>query len=581
MSYLEKLKAAKSLKDVAGLLGFTPSGLGYILYKVPNSAKYTAFEIPKRSGGKRQIKAPIPMLSLLQRRLANLLYDCLSEIEKDNPTRRSLAHGFERSRSIVTNASLHKRRRYVLNLDLEDFFPSINFGRVRGFFIKDQYFGLNEAVATIVAQIACHDNELPQGSPCSPVISNLVGHLLDTRLVRLASAHKCTYSRYADDLTFSTNQKGFPLALAVPAPHLSSGWELGAPLKDKIERSGFEINYKKTRMQCRGSRQVATGLLVNEKVNIRPEYWRTARAMCHSLFTSGSYHRVVAATLLGDKLGDPPTSVPCSDLSTLEGILSHIHQVKDYSDRRLNVEKKRKPLASRLLYAKFLFFKNFVALESPLILPEGKTDSIYLRAAIQKSPAYHPELGAFAGKRFKSAIRFMNYSRTVHDVMQIGGGAGDIKHLIIRYCDMVRRFKYAPLAHPVIILIDNDGGAKDIFSVINSNGWAKISHASTHDFYHLGANLYLIKTPEIGASYQSKIEDLFDSTLLNTILDGKTFDPEKEHGAAGKYGKVVFAERVVKPGIDKIDFSKFSDLLGRIVAALRHHYAKPASAAVA
>jgi hypothetical protein len=81
---------------------------------------------------------------------------------------------------------------------------------VRGFFVKDRNFALQEKVATVIAQITCHDNELPQGSPCLPVISNLVGHLLDTRLARFAKFHKCTYSRYADDITFSTNRKEYP-----------------------------------------------------------------------------------------------------------------------------------------------------------------------------------------------------------------------------------------------------------------------------------------------------------------------------------------------------------------------------------
>lgn len=122
MSQLNKLREAKTRDDVAQLLGFTPSGLSYVLYKLPTGQKYKGFEIPKRGGGKRHIKAPQPMLRLLQRRLATLLYDCLDEIREATPSWRSLAHGFERSRSIITNAALHKRRRYVLNLDLEDFF---------------------------------------------------------------------------------------------------------------------------------------------------------------------------------------------------------------------------------------------------------------------------------------------------------------------------------------------------------------------------------------------------------------------------------------------------------------------------
>ena len=192
------------------MVGFTPSGLSFVLYKLPDSKKYTSFEIPKRDGNKRQIKAPEASLSLLQRRLATLLTDCLEELGKAAPPRRTLAHGFEKGRSIITNAQLHKRRRYVFNLDLADFFPSINFGRVRGFFIKDKHFSLQPPVATVLAQIACFENELPQGSPCSPVISNLIGHVLDGRLARFAKTHKCTYSRYADDITFSTSRKGFP-----------------------------------------------------------------------------------------------------------------------------------------------------------------------------------------------------------------------------------------------------------------------------------------------------------------------------------------------------------------------------------
>lgn len=328
LSYLQKLRSAKTLGDVASILGFTASSLAFILYKMPPAEKYKSFDIPKRSGGLRRINAPVPQLRLLQRRLANVLYICLDEIEKSGTGRRSFAHGFERKRSIVTNASVHKNRRYVLNLDLEEFFPSFNFGRVRGFFIKDKHFALNEKTATIIAQIACHDNELPQGSPCSPIISNLIGHVLDTRLVRMAKKQKCTYSRYADDITFSTNQKVFPPELAAPVEDAPSQWQIGAPLQAKIQSSGFRVNNNKTRLQFRGTRQVVTGLLVNEKVNIRPEYYRTARAMCHELFSIGTCYRLMPANLVGGTQIDDPVKVQVEHISEIEGILAHIHHVK-------------------------------------------------------------------------------------------------------------------------------------------------------------------------------------------------------------------------------------------------------------
>ena len=259
MSKLQRLRNAKTLHEVAKILGYFPSGLSYILYRLPDSAKYRSFTIPKRNGGVRHIDAPQDALSLLQSRLANLLYDCINELQKATPSRRSLAHGFEKGRSIITNASLHRKRRYVLNLDLEDFFPSINFGRVRGFFIKDHHFSLDQRVATILAQIACYNNQLPQGSPCSPVISNLVAHILDARLARFAKTHKCTYSRYADDITFSTNRKGFPPELAYIVPGTTNTWVLSTSLRGKIEQSGFRINDRKTRMQLLTSRQVKIG----------------------------------------------------------------------------------------------------------------------------------------------------------------------------------------------------------------------------------------------------------------------------------------------------------------------------------
>lgn len=576
LSGLTRLKKAQSLDDLASILGYKPNSLAFIIYKIPEASKYSEFEIPKRGGGSRKIKAPEPRLRLLQRRLANFLYLCLADIDKAGTPRRPLSHGFARSLSIVTNAAEHKKKRYVLNLDLKDFFPSINFGRVRGMLIKDKRFELHPKVATIIAQIACHDHTLPQGSPCSPVLSNIVGHLLDIRLVRLAREHKCTYSRYADDITFSTNQLNFPSPLAAPSSSGNGAWSLGPDLAAVITKAGFMVNDAKTRMQVRGSRQVATGLLVNEKVNVRPEYYRSARAMAASLFKTGSYYQMIPATLTGGKASDPLTKHAMSNASTLEGILNHIYQVRDSVDRREGAEKKKDATATRKLYHKFLFFKNFVALDKPLIVPEGKTDTIYLRAAIQKLTMFHPQLGTVAGGKLKTNVRFLNMTRVVHDVLQIGGGTGDFKYLILKYKDMVDSYGYRPIDHPVILLIDNDDGANEVFSVAKKMGAPGISHTSSDMFYRLQYNLYIVKTPEVSSPKgKTCIEDLFDPGLLATELDGKKFDPNKKHGEDGKYGKTRFAEKVVRPNISTIDFSKFEVLLNRIVAVLNDYAAIP------
>jgi RNA-directed DNA polymerase len=143
MSRLASLKAATSLGDVAKLLGFKPKAVSYILYKQQAGQKYRAFQIPKRSGEPRTIQAPVDSLKLLQSRLSDLLQDCVDEINAARQLKDRTAHGFKRKRSIISNARQHRHRRWVLNVDLEDFFPSINFGRVRGFFLKNRDFELN------------------------------------------------------------------------------------------------------------------------------------------------------------------------------------------------------------------------------------------------------------------------------------------------------------------------------------------------------------------------------------------------------------------------------------------------------
>lgn len=388
LTALERLRVATSLEHLAGVLGYSAASLAYILYKGPTGGRYSSFNIPKRSGGVRQIHAPDERLRALQQRLAATLEECNAEITNKRGFPDAFVHGFERGRSIMTNAWQHKKRRFVLNIDLEDFFPSINFGRVRGFFMKNRNFELHPKVATAIAQIACFQNSLPQGAPSSPIISNLVAHVLDVRLGRLAAAAKCTYTRYADDLTFSTNQKEFPAALAYEAPDTPGGWVLSAALLSEVCRSGFSVHPKKTRMQCRPSQQIVTGLAVNEKVNVRAAYYRAARAMCDALFKNGRYYRG-AVSSKGLPPGDPPKTE--NGVAYLEGVMAHIYHVKRTSDLRSGrldpkkeVEdvKRARYAAYRELYKKLLYFKHFVALDKPLVVCEGKTDNIYLRSAL-------------------------------------------------------------------------------------------------------------------------------------------------------------------------------------------------------
>jgi RNA-directed DNA polymerase len=125
---LASLQAATSLSQLAGVLRYPASTLAYVLYMGPTAGRYSRFVIPKRSGGTRDIHAPDDRLKGLQKALVGLLEACNAEITNKRGFPDRFAHGFERGRSIITNAWEHKNRRYVLNLDLEDFFPTIHGG---------------------------------------------------------------------------------------------------------------------------------------------------------------------------------------------------------------------------------------------------------------------------------------------------------------------------------------------------------------------------------------------------------------------------------------------------------------------
>jgi RNA-directed DNA polymerase len=379
-------------------------------------------------------------------------------------------------------------------------------------------------------------------------------------------------------MTFSASHRDFPAAIAAPIAPGSPQWGLGSDLLTAIAEAGFADNSSKTRMQFRMSRQLVTGLTVNAKVNIRREYYGWARVMCHTVFERGTYYRPAGADVPDDDSSGIKKAEPelIHSLGPLESILSHIHHVKDTIDDREELEKRKNATAARKLYARFLKYRYFVRLERPLIVCEGKTDNIYLKYAIRKLTAFHPKLGSWDGKTFTSAVSFFNYSNQAHRLLELGGGASDLKYFFIksRYREDLQGFKHRPLKNPVIVLIDNDDGANEIFKTLKGNYGIAIDLKSPDLYFHITDNLYLVKTAEKGKNSISRIEDFFEPALLATKTDGKQFNPDKDHGSEGEYWKYFFAEKVVRPNAETINFAGFEPLLGRIAAVI-NHYAPP------
>lgn len=261
-------------EDLADLLEVPYWILAYHLYRIAPTLQYKTFTIKKKSGGHREISAPTSSIKILQKKLVTVLYSVYR--------RKPCVNGFVSDRSILDNALAHRRRRWVLNVDLENFFPSIHFGRVQGLFMGRPY-GRNREIATALAKLCCFEKRLPQGAPTSPIISNMICARMDGELIRLASELRCTYTRYADDLTFSTTRNDFPETLAkVEIAGESRKLFLGEGLAAIISSNGFVANLAKQRLQGIIGRQEVTGLVVNKFPNIKRRFIRQVRAMLHA-----------------------------------------------------------------------------------------------------------------------------------------------------------------------------------------------------------------------------------------------------------------------------------------------------------
>jgi RNA-directed DNA polymerase len=251
--------------------------------QVSTRTNYVRFALPKKTGGTRLISAPLPRLKAAQRWV---LEKILEKVAVDEA-----AHGFRANRSIVSNARPHVGAAVVVNLDLKDFFPTVRYPRVKGFFVK---LGYSEATATALALLCTEPDveeveldgqryyvaqgvrRLPQGAPTSPALTNLLCRRLDRRLKGAARKLGFTYTRYADDLTFS-----------VPRGGAGDVGKMLRLVRFILRKEDFTPHPEKTRVLRRGGQQEVTGVVVNDKPGVDRETLRRFRALLHQLEKSG------------------------------------------------------------------------------------------------------------------------------------------------------------------------------------------------------------------------------------------------------------------------------------------------------
>jgi len=618
MNTLERLKNCQTSRELADLLNVSYKRLSRILYESEISTRYLSFDITKKDLSTRNIKAPNPSLKYVQKNLANLLEKCLQEIEIDRfknhlikfqenhknryPNFHISSHGFRKSfyideglnfslknqytLGIYSNAKIHRNKKYVLNIDIKDYFESIKYNRLIGFFIKNKHFELSDEVATTLVRIATYrENKqeigyLPQGSPCSPVISNLFTSILDSRLVYFCKKNKCIYTRYADDITISTNLREFPDSIAKIS---NEKIILTKKFIDYFEELGFKINEKKTRISNSNQRQVVTGLVVNKIVNINKNYYKATRAMVDSYCKFGYYKKSHFHVYHDEQ---------CENSQALHGILNYIYQIKKVEPYKLISKHEdllvnhknlidKKNSETRLLanhfsnlkgidkiFTSFLFHKNYIYNSVPLIICEGITDPLHFKAASKKLQV----------KDLK--FTYLDSNKQLEKFLHFDGGTGNLKKFISNIKSIYKSEEKNFKLNPTIILVDRDDAgngviteAKKIYK--DSILEIKSNYQEGYSFFKIYKNFYILQLPRVPINFDATfIEHLYNSQeMLNTILEINGNKMHCELVAANnqlKYSKMEFFKQIVPMYQDKLDYFYFK-LVFDVIKEIQEH----------
>lgn len=245
------------IKNIADYLGINPLMIGSFLRN--KEKHYRTFEITKRSGAKRRIDAPRTFLKVTQWWILDTILSHFSESE--------YAYGFTKGKSFVENARRHIGASHVLNLDIENFFPMIG---IQSVYLAFRRMGYNANAARILSEICSYEDHLPQGAPTSPKLSNLVFHDIDLLLAKRCATENISYSRYADDMTFSASSRISDVFFADVVQILS--------------QSGFTINSRKTRFMGPNQRKEVTGLVLGkDDIALPLEFLNGCRGWFHKV----------------------------------------------------------------------------------------------------------------------------------------------------------------------------------------------------------------------------------------------------------------------------------------------------------
>lgn len=390
--------------DVAKLIGTSEKNLNFILYRLKPENMYFSFQVPKKNGGFRTISKPEKRLMNIQKTLSKILYSHLDDLRNKSYIHNSTNYAFEEGKSIYDNAYKHRNKKYLLSVDILNYFDTFHFGRILGFFKKNKFFLFGDEASLIISQLVTYNGSLPQGAPTSPIISIFMSQIIDSRMVQLAKNYRLNYSRYADDISFSTNMK-------------SDFEEILNIIEMTIKDLGFSINKDKTRLLDKHSKQLVTGLITNEKVNIQKDYYRKTRAMLHNhikyqnAFDNSSGHSVTINQILGR-------------LSFILYILKRDENAKQDKNRTSRIVSTKHEI-EKLYFHKLMFIN-----QTPIIFTEGKTDHLYLKAFFKKNHEDYPKIVSKIGDRFEFKVQFFHRSNLSSVFIDAKEGAPKLSKII-------------------------------------------------------------------------------------------------------------------------------------------------------
>ncbi|WP_367366399.1 reverse transcriptase domain-containing protein [Leuconostoc pseudomesenteroides] len=557
------------------------------------SALYSEKKIPKKTSGFRVISIPSQELKIIQVFVKELIENQLEYFDYKFSV---VNHAFQKEKSIYTNAQVHGNKKYILHVDLKDFFSSIHFGRISGYLSKNKNFKLPSYMAYFFADICCLNGILPQGSPASPVISNLIAENLDKKVLSLSKEYHFIYTRYVDDLVFSTNDTAIIMNYMKAFLY---------KLNVIVENQGFHINWEKLNLMGPDVRHTVTGLSNNKRVSVTKDFYLTTRSIANNFYCTNSFYSK-GILYPGYERSDRQ-----KNLNFVEGLFSFIydievrnknfHKKKTYGESLQGVNHNNYQPSHKVsmgtnnslsdqifngkifLYSKFLFFKYFLFGDLITVFTEGITDPLYLYAAM-KSLDYQNDVELIS-------IQEMQKKEMVFPkLFNLSRGGSALRRLIDYYNDTVKngktyydffKNKMVPLK-PVVLLFDYEistrkplGQAINLLAKYGHNPQTVKEELSENGFYFVGDNLYIATTVNFNDKTDDDraIEDYFPIQFLGDVNGDHTRHFADENSKFVRENEIAInelstpmykeelAQTVLKKTSDNVIFKDFSMIL--------------------